>query len=817
LNRPNIRFLMLQLAAIAVICYPALVGSSTLGLILYDLRLLNLIFIAATAAVWLITWRRQGLAFPRTRLDTAWLLFVLIQCTATALSTDPRRGAVPLTLTIIYWLTFYMAVDLLRRAGTRDMLIGALLIAGAILIVFGVVQLAAWYRSWWLIGGREHLIPPATVRIQLVASHPNLLAAYLNVLLPFGIAAWVKTKARAARAALTLWLALMLPVLLFTSSRGGWIGAAAALTVLAVLFALDQRTHLADRWRYLWRNRPMYLAAGGLLLAAALVASGLVLVRQAQHPTHGPLFSARQSIWEPVWKTFMQHPLWGSGPATYATQAMQTHSIPPCPFYIHAHSFFLNTLLESGLMGLLALGGLGFASARSIVAQWRSITPGGRAWLIGAVAALTATLMHSLFETPQILPGFSLLIVSSLALIESFSLPTPRPAWLERSSSIALGLSWPALIIVLAASLINYSVYARGINLANHGRFDEATELLDQAAARDPTLATNWFQAGYAHAALGLEKNDPDHLRQAVQAYQNGLSLEPNFAINWLNMGVLLWQLGNEQDARQALQSAVDRAPQEATFALTLGAFEEATGNQTRAMDLYRQGLDARPEWADSAFFRATPLRIQAREHWLASSRRSLPIEPLRACWDALHAQQLALARQCFADARTLNDPEPYYGLGMTELAANNPIQAEWNLRAAVWISEQAPIPNSRLYFALGDVLARQDNLTGAIRQYEKALEAINLPGPMGGTAGVTTSYTWLVFNREAIIDHLFPGTVWITITDEAASRMLQLGIWYEQSKAQDKAVRMYRSLVQAVPDMQQARERLRALEAAQP
>ena len=811
MERLNVRFLVQQAVAFLMLGYLVLIGGSESGILFYGFRRLSLIILALIVIAWLVSWITRGFPFPRTRLDLAWLLFVLAQLLATALSTDPRRGVTWLTLVTLCWLAFYVAVDLLRRYRLEDLLVSTLLLLGVLIGALGVVQLLNWYRSWWEIGGWEHILPPATVRIQAIVPHPNFLAAYLNVLLPFGVAVWIKTKNLLARAALAVWVAVMLVLLLATSSRGSWIGAAAAMATLSLLFALDRWAWVAAQWRRL-RRRPAYMGLLGLLLAGALVAGVLLVVRQAQHPGHGPLFSSRQGIWSPVWMTFARSPLWGSGPATYATQAMQLYSIPPYPLYTHAHSLPLNTLLESGLLGTLALGVFVLVAVRSTLLQWRSCVVGGRSWLIAAIAALVATLVHSLFDTPQAIPGFSLLIVLMLDLVEGSSPPGPRRVWVDRASRVVLGLAWPALIGTLAVGLMRYAEYTHGVALANRAQYEAAAPLLDQAAAGDPALATNWFQAGYVHAMIGLQENDGAHLRQAVEDYRAGLALEPSFATNWANLGVLLWRTGDEHGSREALQQAVERASREAAFALTLGAFEEEMGNPTCAAELYRQGLEVGPAWADGFFFRATPLRAMTRRRWLTTL--SVLPEPLQDCWEALQTGELEEANRCFSAARALNDPNSYYGLGLTALAAGDLAQAEWNLRVATWISDLDSSRAARLELALGDVLGQRGDLAGAIRWYENALARLNRPGPMqSGAGGVTTAYTWFVFNREAIVDRLLPGAVWVTVTNDAAERMLQLGDWYEQLGQTEDAACMYRDLLEAVPDLTEAEERLRVLE----
>lgn len=813
MGRLNLRFLYQQSVVLLLLIYFALVGGSLSGLWFYRLRRLSLIILAIVVAIWWILWARRGFPFPRTRLDLVWLVFVLVQGLVTLRSIDPRRGMIQLVLTLLYWLAFYVAVDLLRHHVPDALAFRTFLFVGVVLVAFGMLEFARWYRGWWDIGGWEHPLPPATVRLQSLASHPNMLVAYMNVLLPFGVATWVATKDRLARVVLVVWLAAALAIIYMTSSRGGWLGTAAGLTTLAFLFALDRRERTISLWRQL-RRRTVLMAAMGVLVLGVFAAGGLLVFRQASHPTHGPLFSSRQSIWAPVWATFAQFPIWGAGLATYGTQSMRVNSIPPGTLYMHAHSFVLNTLLESGLIGVVALAGFAAVTARSVLVRWRSTPVGARSYLIAAIAALVSTAVHSQFDMPQVIAGFSLLIVLVLASIESQPVPRPRRVWVERGSRVLLGLAWPLLLAGLFAGLTRYSEYTWGVALANGEQYQAAAPFLDRAAEDDPLLASNWFQAGYVHVTLGLQMGDTVHLRQAAADYRTGLELEPDFATNWAQLGALLYHLGDEQAALKALGQAAERAPQGVAFVLTLAVAEEEMGDPARAEDLYWQVLEARPEWAESAFFRATSLRMSVRELWLAEWVE--PERHLDDCWQALDGGDLEAARDCFVAAHALNDPVPYYGLGMTELAAGNVEQATWDLRVAVWISERDPHTGFLANAALGDALAGRGDLEEAARWYERALHQPVPAEARGG--GVTTGYTWLVFGREAIFDRFFPDVVQGPVTDDEVEIMLAMGAVYERLGQVEDAARVYRDVLEATPEVSpgatEAGRRLDVLEA---
>jgi hypothetical protein len=66
---------------------------------------------------------------------------------------------------------------------------------------------------------------------------------------------------------------------------------------------------------------------------------------------------------------------------------------------------------------------------------------------------------------------------------------------------------------------------------------------------------------------------------------------------------------------------------------------------------------------------------------------------------------------------------------------------------------------------------------------------------------GVTTGYTWLVFGREAVLDRFLPGVVQEPVTDDEVETMFALGAVYERLGRMEEAARVYRDVLEAVPD----------------
>ncbi len=328
---------------------------------------------------------------------------------------------------------------------------------------------------------------------------------------------------------------------------------------------------------------------------------------------------SRTYIWVVAWKMFLAHPLTGNGPLTYATQFIQTYSIPSDVLLPHAHNIVINVLGESGLLGVAALAFFAWALVGLVVRRWRGSRGGDRLVLIGLAASLGGLVTHSMFDIPTYLPAVAFLVVCVVAMLAAgdsressrpvgiFS--TGRWGWLLASGA------WLLVAGVLAWQAWAYPPFFEGVAAANAGDWKTGAVKLDLAVERDPRLAFTWFQAGFVHGMLALDASgrviDPGELEQARQDYQHGLAIEPTYSTNWADLGLLDWAAGDQAGALAALQKAAEAAPEQAAFRLTWGRMLEASGQVAAAQAAYNQVLQQQPGWVNTYFFRATSLRQQ--------------------------------------------------------------------------------------------------------------------------------------------------------------------------------------------------------------
>ncbi|WP_210588890.1 O-antigen ligase [Streptomyces sp. GESEQ-35] len=241
-------------------------------------------------------------------------------------------------------------------------------------------------------------------------ANPNLLAAFLVLLLPFVLLAAVSVDERTARTVIVLVGVLGYGAMLTTFSRAGYVAGAAGLLVLAGAYWLAPR--LADR-----AQRRLVGALGALGLAAA--AAVIWAVSQA-----GNSLGVRGQAWDAALSLAKDNPL---GVGLGRSGAAISATAPGDRVFVHAHNMWLNWLVETGALGLLAI------LAVTVVAWLHAARIARAKSVLGTVglASLTGFFLMTMMDHPANLDRIDILFWVVLAVVMGES-----P---ERPSSTATG------------------------------------------------------------------------------------------------------------------------------------------------------------------------------------------------------------------------------------------------------------------------------------------------------------------------------------------------------------------------------------------
>ena len=575
-------FLCLLALAVAVPLTPAS-QSSVAGkqIVFLALSCLGVVLLCADAL-------RRAVA-PAFGTPTDWALLAFLAAAIPAGWSPVNRGMATFTAGVLLaaGLTYLLTLKTLRDAARVRRLYLAVLAAAVIVAVYGLIG----YRRFVADDAAESL------RRQYLATpffpHSYLAAQYLVPVLAGGLVLLFE-RGVGRRAELVVGLAL-LPIgafVLVTGSRGAYLAVAVALLLHLVLGvrAATAAGREPGAGRRLLARAALFVAVALVALACASLAG--VLPGGASHaldrvllvfdPQAREFNFSRLGLWRDTLRMAGDHPLFGVGPGCFDSALPAYHRAVP-----HAHNQFLHVLAELGLFGLLPFLLLLRYARHAVVrgAAHLGDDASRRPLFHAAVAALTATLVYFLFETPLVWPEAGGLAMMLLALVTRAGCHDRDRA--GRPALAAGGLV--ALALLLAGLVPTWIAYARaGERLRRHQA--EMTAASDAAQAGDES-------ARRGHMALAAEMlNQADalfpwrpefqELRAEILSgqglYSEALSAtvlaearSPGNFDNLSRMGALLAVLGRPEQAveplRRAIASDRDRGLDAAATSVRLG------------------------------------------------------------------------------------------------------------------------------------------------------------------------------------------------------------------------------------------------------
>lgn len=329
-----------------------------------------------------------------------------------------------------------------------------LILGGVIVAALGLLQLLG-LDLVPLLGEKQNFGTPNVVeadglrRVTSVFGHPNNLGLFLGRAWPVAAALalwWLGAKGgepgaqgREARTSgagtsaqrdgwlLALAALVCLAGLAVSFSRGAWLGAVAAGGVLGV--------------GMLWRGagerggerRPTNPRLLMLALAAAVLAIIVVgLALSLRGGVGGGSVDARVLLWREALQLIQMHPL-GLGLDQfyyYHNPEFGRSIMDPAlagtseQYASHPHNLVLDAWLNVGPLGLLALGWL---VARGYRAGVEALRRGPNPAVLGALAAMTAGLVHGLVDVFYFVEDLAIIFWMLLALVERAREHTPPP------------------------------------------------------------------------------------------------------------------------------------------------------------------------------------------------------------------------------------------------------------------------------------------------------------------------------------------------------------------------------------------------------
>jgi hypothetical protein len=365
---------------------------------------------------------------PRTAVDGPNILLLLLLPLGLWASTDTAVSWPVIYKVIAGFAIFYGLAGLAGSRWTRAL--PWLLLVASLGLALAVLLGTNWTTAKlpWVPDAVYALLPTLRLPWRSEGINPNLSGSAMAwLLLPaVALALWAGERRLRALAAVT---GLLLGVaLLLSQSRGAWLGAALALLAMPAL-----------RYRRWWVVMTAVLAVGvaaGLALGPERVQTLLFPVSAAEEAAVNTL-PGRLELWVRALAMLDDFGVAGAGPGQFEQMVMVLYP----PFFTgllggfsHAHSVYLESAIDFGFLGLVALLALLLGTSAAIVAatrRWATRRADDlplaalAAGLLGSVLALA---VHGLVDAPLVAPrGYALIfaLLGAAAAVCDQLLKTP--------------------------------------------------------------------------------------------------------------------------------------------------------------------------------------------------------------------------------------------------------------------------------------------------------------------------------------------------------------------------------------------------------
>ncbi len=461
--------------------------------------------------------------------------------------------------------------------------------------------------------------------------------SHLVLVLPLAIAHLrsrdVTWRVLAAVSTVTITIGLVL-----TGTRGAWLAGVAAAAVMIPTWRSTSASQPAGSERL--RSRSATLAVAAAAVVAVVLAVAVIVPNLGRSSGVG-----RIDQWRTAVPVIADRPILGSGPDTQRVVLPsgidEDFEIEHGSEELHdrVHNLVLDTLVTTGVVGLVALGAIGVVIFRRVAGKLRNkLIP--TAIAAGLVAYLVSLMFA--FGDPAIDPIAWLL--TGLLVVGVGADDSTEDSADDRSKGVALATAALGVVALLLGG-----VWAGGEVLGEY-RLDSALEAraagdltaaaqslegaasvaparfdLDQIASRvgvesitagspvkpadEPSVeATASWASQRLDRAKRIAADDPDlamdraelftawqRPRQAIDVYDRVANSYPNSFRAQLGLGLAESQLGHPDRAGEAWVQAARLAPKDTRALVNLGLLHEAGGDPDEALKWFQKALKVDP------------------------------------------------------------------------------------------------------------------------------------------------------------------------------------------------------------------------------
>jgi len=517
-------------------------------------------------------------------LNLPVVAFLLVSVISTLISADVRISLVGLykfyfwgLLSLIgYGILYFLTVNNFNE-NRVGILIEALLIGSFPVAIYGICQrLGLEFLDW--AGG------PSRERIWSTLGNPNFLGAYLIMVIPLGLCLLVSahyyrnSRRLLSKPLLVILVGLLVTCLVYTLSRGAWVGFVACLVVWVISIGRDS----------IKKNRKWLILA---LVACVLFPTvfghkwnmKLPVLESSQEGTEGvvgraisitnlaePNISARIEGWKSGLCMFKKRPLLGWGLDNFGTiypQYITTKFIRSAGrdmLQSYAHNEFLQVGATMGIIGLIVYAWLIIEFFKLLIWLLKKETGDNRIFVTGILSSSVALMIYNQFHFSVVTTSIIFWLfmgvagrMSKEASQEKFNL-SPQRLPNESDGTLGhwqkdftvfgiLGIIYLFLSFLILRPLVA-DIYAKiGRDYGGGKSWDNAISCLEKAVRLNPWIELYRVNLGNAYKekaeATSSRTQKESCIEEAIYQFKENIRIFPLNPFAYRNLGIAyMWK-----------------------------------------------------------------------------------------------------------------------------------------------------------------------------------------------------------------------------------------------------------------------------------
>ena len=308
--------------------------------------------LSGLCAVSFILNMKKNKSYTITAIGTMLIAFVGLAAISTLTSIHRTKSMQILMLYIAFAVFYFVTVNTVRTKQQWYNLVMFFVLSGAAVALFGVYQnfvLETTAQSSWV---DTEMFSEIGVRVYSTLDNPNVLGQFLVLVIPVAFAMLVSEKKALSKIVLFLSCVIMGACLIFTWSRAGWV---------AIVLALGFFVVMKDR-------RWSTLVIVALLIMPFVLPQNILSRITSIGNMKDSSTAYRVSVWIASLRIAADYWLGGIGLGSGAFERMyQNYALNGAGFALHSHNFYIQLVVEMGVLGLIVFFAIIFLAYKQII------------------------------------------------------------------------------------------------------------------------------------------------------------------------------------------------------------------------------------------------------------------------------------------------------------------------------------------------------------------------------------------------------------------------------------------------------------------